>query len=133
MNTAVETPTITYADLFNAIEKNGYEQDFNYYVNNDPFTRVIKSACALGQGFLNLKAQYPDFIPHDAENFFENLNRHDDRWNFNVADSLVQWVIDRNDKDHWSIKMICEMGRVKFEDLLNIPIPFSENEEWNGL
>jgi hypothetical protein len=115
--------TVTYRDLFDAIEKNGLEQAVGSWfrtedtdVNDDdlwlPKKSEIKAACAVGQAALNLGVEL---------HFLRENNLSGDR---NLIGTIEHW----NDDEELTLQQIADKGRAEYAEYLDQP--FGTFPEW---
>lgn len=116
---------IKIGEFVDAMEKNGYRQEFNRLFaylrpdgivsgsNGDGYRPIIR-ACALGQGFLNLSIDDVEEHPEDEADAWN-------RWSF-----FTSRVIEMNDLDHLPIQTIVDKVRTEFADILDMELSFTE-------
>lgn len=67
-----ETRKITYKELIDAIEQNGYRRSNGHFIQFKEGTKEVYAACAVGQGLLNLGVK-PEHVDQ-AANFLYGLS-----------------------------------------------------------
>lgn len=96
---------LTVAQVVDAIEQNGYKQSFGQLYNYGE-----GSACAIGQGALNLGVNANDLSRQ--LNLFSNIS-----FRGKLVD-LASYIIQRNDNLHHKPQSIAKSIRINFPQLL---------------
>lgn len=114
---------ITYGQLFDAIEKNGYEQAIRVLCDfdtlEDGVERVTK-ACAMGQGLLNLGIK-----PHNVDSYVGEIVDGD---NFRTPEgrrfnAVYQHIFGLNDDNKFKPRTIARNARKLFANILDESLP----------
>lgn len=113
---------LTLGDFINAMEKNGFHQAYGELFRYNSKDNSIKSACALGQGFLNLNVQEPKWVDSEDYTTYESPHTRYLLWKKFTND-----VIKMNDKEKRKIKTIVKEMRIRYADQLNTVIDFRPN------
>jgi hypothetical protein len=92
---------LTVGDIIDAIEKNGYPQGFGHYVQKNEYTGAVESACALGQGMLNLGI---------GQRRITNA----------LGGDIASRIISLNDSHHLPLKEIAKRIREQYAHRLNL-------------
>lgn len=110
---------ITYGQLFDAVEKNGYRQLFRHLIHVNTAGEV-DSACAVGQGLLNL-----GFTPGQARSIQGRYvsapykNDYMSEYKNKRLTTVFRYIETRNDLAKMSLADIAAEGRKVYFDILD--------------